>query len=216
MNVSKAKTWSVHNKLELVSVVLAFLVCLLSIIAMIGYWMGTDLLYRPVANGPATNPLTAMSALMGGLYILMDMSKYTDHPFKPLFLLVVFSAALLRIMDFLTGSHITEELSPFYYDVMSDMNYGKSNSMGLNTGLMFLVFSLALVSKGLKKYLLSQILSTIAFVIPTVAVLGYPFELDKLYGQMSLLTAVLGILLALSVLASTSGRDSVRPVHDPR
>jgi len=215
MNRSVAKTWSDYDNLKLISVILAFLICLVSILALIGYWIEAELLYRPIENGPATNPFTAIGFLLGGLYILIDMSKYTDHPLKPLLLLAVFSAALLKLIDYLTGSHVMVELSPFYYDVISDMNHGKSNSMGLNTSLMYFVISLALVSKGFKKYLLSQTLSTITLVIPSVAVLGYLFKLDNLYGQMSLLTAVLGILLALSAFASTSGHGSIRTIQGP-
>jgi hypothetical protein len=189
-----------------------------SLLALFGYWTGLGQLYRPISNGPATNPLTAVCFLMTGCYILTDMSKYRVHPLKPFFLVVVLSAVLLKIIDHLAGSNITEDLSPFYYEVMSDIHYGLSNTMGINTSLMFFVITLSLVSKALKKFILSQSLSIIAFIIPCIATLGYLLKLDRLYGQMSLLTAILGILMALSVYASLSGHGfsgSNRRAHKP-
>jgi hypothetical protein len=172
-------------------------------LTLIGYWINLEYLYRPLIGGPATNPLTALCFLMSGVYILMDTSKHTDHPLKPLFILAVFCAALFNIIDYLTGSHITEVAIPFYIQVESDMESGKSNIMALNTGIMFFTFALAIIAKRINKSLLTLLFSFIAFTIATVSVLGYLYELEDFYGQMSVLTAVLGLLLALSVLAPT-------------
>jgi hypothetical protein len=198
-----AKTRSVREKIEFTSFCLAFIVFLAGTFTLIGYWIDSEHLYRPLVDGPATNPLTAQCYLMSGIYVLMDASKYTDHPLKLLFMLAVFLAALFKIIDYLTGSNIAEVVIPFYFQVKSELESGKSNIMALNTGVMFFAFTLAIFAKQINKYLLTLLFSTIAFTIAAVSVLGYLYELEEFYGQMSLLTAVLGLLLALSVLAPT-------------
>jgi asparagine N-glycosylation enzyme membrane subunit Stt3 len=194
---------------------LTLLVIFIGIIALLGYEFETEQVYRPIKFGPATNPLTIVCFLMGGLYLILDNSKFKHHPLKLLPVMVVFFIALLRIIDYYTGSEIMEIVMPYYYQVIDEVDRGKNNAMGLNTGLMFVAFSLALVTKHFEKYrldkifsLVAKILSLIALSIPCVALLGYLIEMEKFYGQMSLTTAIMGVTLAVASFASTfRGRE---------
>ncbi len=48
---------------------------ILGMISIFGYLFGIEALYRPMENGPATNPLTAICMIFIGLSLLSTLNK---------------------------------------------------------------------------------------------------------------------------------------------
>jgi len=210
MNSSNRDEWNMISRLEKASVVMAIFASLFGFIALLGYALDLEYLYRPIKGGPATNPLTAVCLLMGGLYLYLERKEYFLYPLKQLAILTVFSISLFKIVDFVTQENLTELVTPFYTKVHSETGGGMINSMGMNTDVMFLVFSLALFANIFHRYKISQVLSAIALVIPSISLLGYLIEKEDFYVQMSLLTAVTGMILAMAALTAAPGHGYIR------
>ena len=179
-----------------------------------GYLAGIEALYRPIADGPATNPLTALCVLLLGLGLGLGGFAMGGWP-QRLFAVAAIGLTSSKLSDVLFGTAISPAFTPFPEMVMRDLALGKANAMGTNSILMLGLIALALGLGALRRPVAAQLLGFLALGIPLVSFTGYAYGFDRFYGQMSLLTATAGFVLALSALAMTAHRGALRAVLSP-
>lgn len=191
-------------------------VCMLfGLLALAGYFGHVEALYRPILNGPATHPLTALNILILGLCIRESNRTGNKIWLVRALLSVSMCIAFARLGE--TAFHIdmTSWITPFYHTVTLDRQGGKFNSMGLNTSIMLLSIAIALGFNSLKMPKLSQIIASVAIAIPAVSFTGYAYGLEHFHGQMSLLTASTGFGLAFATLLLTANRAGLKAILSP-
>ncbi len=171
-------------------------------------------LYRPIPGGPATHPLTATVVLLLGVALYLH-----KRPTASLFQIsALFLAALLtsaRLIEVFEGVSYANYFTPFLDIVAADHAAGLSNSMGINSALMLFLITLAVALRTSGFIIISQIFGFVALAVPMVSIVGYTYGLEGFYGQMSLLTASLGFILALAAICSTANEGAVQAVLSP-
>ncbi|WP_133011533.1 GGDEF domain-containing protein [Marinomonas flavescens] len=187
---------------------------LLGLLVLVGYAFNLEYLYRPIVNGPATNPLTATIVVLVALSI--EMSNRVISKKMPVLLgLVATVLCTLYIVEGASGIPFTTTLVPFQSIVDRDLLLGKSNSVGVNTAFMLLLLALSHLSYIFKFPLISQLLSFTALCFPLISITGYAYGLTAFYGSMSLLSTTLGVLLCIGTLAVTADKGGLRALLSP-
>ena len=209
------RDWALSKAALTVSRLLGLFCALFGAVVLAGgYLAEIELLYRPIVDGPATNPLTALCVLVLGLGLGTGGSLLGGWP-QRVFAAVAVLLTLSKLSDVLFGTAISPAFTPFPEMVMRDLALGKANAMGTNSTLMLGLIALAFGLGVLRRQVAAQILGFLALGIPLVSFTGYAYGFDRFYGQMSLLTATVGFLLALSTLAMTAHRGALKAVLSP-
>jgi len=180
-----------------------------------GYWGGVEGLYRPITNGSATNPLTAICMILIGLAIRSSNNKKYELWLQRLFAFLVMIIISTLFFDTIIEANISALITPFQNQVLLDLQMGKSNNMGDNSAAMFFFIALSLTLYGFQRFNTSQFFAFIAIAIPTISFTGYAYGLDQFYGQMSILTASTGFSLATAVLLMTAHIGGVKAILSP-
>lgn len=193
---------------------IGLLTMVLGLLPLVGYAIGAEALYRPIENGPATNPLTAL--IVSLIAFGFEFNTRRLHRFLPLLIsLLALFLCLIHCYCILSKAGISKNFTPFYSVVESDIASGKDNSMGLNTTTMLLLLTLSHLMYYFKHSMVSQFLAFTALCIPMVSITGYLYGISFLYGHMSLLSTVFGILLCISALTVTADKGGLRALLSP-
>lgn len=209
------KQWNLVATAMTVPRPIATVCAFFGLLALAGYLGHIESLYRPIANGPATHPLTAVNILLLGLCIRASSRTHYSNWLVRILLLLSICTTLARLTDALFHLELTRWMTPFYKTVILDHFTGKSNAMGINTSIMLFSIAIALGLKSWQMPRASQITASISIAIPTVSFTGYAYGLEHFHGQMSLLTASAGFGLAAATLALTSDRAGLKAVLSP-
>ncbi len=185
---------------------------LFGLAALLGYYLGLEFLHRPLPDGPATHPLTALCALLLGLAL---RPAHKSGLYEYLFLAASAVLSLLLLLEHHFGLSLTRPFTPFLSVVEQELAEGKENSMGANTAVMFLCTAIALAMNNMGMPKASQAAASVAVAVPCVSFVGYAYGLEGFYGQMSLITATLGFGLSLSVLFLTADHGGLRALLSP-
>lgn len=188
---------------------------LFSLIVLIGYLCNIEALYRPIAGGPATHPLTALSILFLGLGVNANCQNQRRSWLQRLLTMLALLSIVARLGEATSGTDLTSWITPFHSLVMLDIQAGKNNSMGVNSAIMLLLIALALGLYSVKAPKYSQFAASIAVAVPMVSFTGYTYGIEHFYGQMSLLTATTGFCLAAATLMLTADHAALRSILSP-
>ncbi len=177
--------------------------CLLTIL---GYVFDIESIYRPYPDGPATNPLTAISALL----ICSALIFFKKSLMKLVcFLVGICSLILLyRFLEINTDVQWVRNL--FVHSSLYDVLSNKRNVMGENTVICFTCLILALVSRIYRNPFLCQLFCFSSLLFPSIAITGYAFQVEDFHGEMSLSTICIAYIMGLSLLGSTANRAFLR------
>lgn len=173
-----------------------------SILVFVGYTFRLEFLYRPITDGAATHPLTAICFLLTGLRLAL--MRRISNPVAASLLALVIGVCLMRFFLAVRVYEWYALLTPFQHTVASDIAAGKPNNMGANTALMFAMIAISALFHLASRSHLSQITAFLSILVPTTSLLGYLYGLEEFYGEMSTMTVVAGLLLAVSTLFLTS------------
>ncbi len=208
------KPWILPDLVQSLAVPLAFGAAAIALYVLAGYALGHELMYRP-GGGAATHPLTASTLLLIASGIIALRIKPTGNRLS--FLILLAAAALLvgYVSDQVASTSFSPFITPFHDIVVEEVRLHKSNSMGWNSTLMLLLGVIAVLLRRCQKWNAAQIVAFIATAIPTTAITGYAYGLDDFYGEMSIYTALGGLLLCVAVLALTAQRGPVRAILSP-
>jgi diguanylate cyclase (GGDEF)-like protein len=179
-----------------------------------GYLTSIEALYRPIADGPATNPLTALCIIFIGFALLCTTVEKRIWILRLLAFLVI-AITLSKVADYSFNTTLSTMITPFQNQVLLDQSVGKSNSIGINSALMFLSLGFSLVFYSYRIFYLSQFAAFVTLAIPMISITGYAYGLDQFYGKMSMLTASTGIALSIATLAMTAHTGAVRAMLSP-
>lgn len=212
--LKKGDVWTLVKLALSIVKPLAIICCAFGVIALLGYFGDVERLYRPILGGPATNPLTALCFVVIGLSIIFSH----DNRFSKRKYMIMLAGLLLvciRLVDEVAGTSFADFVTPFHNMVHEELNMGKSNAMGINSAIMFFFISISLLFHVQRKLVPAQIIAFLGLAVPVVSYTGYAYGFQQFYGQMSLLTASIGIVLALSVLASTANVAGIKALLSP-
>lgn len=204
------KKWELIGLTQKLILPAGLLAIIFGLLTLAGYWLEIEVLYRPRSGGPATNPMTSMIILLLGCALILSTMR---KEFKALSLVntgILVTAGLAIILasapifDLLTGAEVHYLLTPFQTLVAQELTQGKSNSIGGNSALLFLLISFSILCFKLKFLMASQVISFFSLVLPFVSVTGYAYGFEEFYGQMSFYTASFGLMLGISTLFLTA------------
>lgn len=164
---------------------------------LLGYQLDTDVLYRPILDGSATHPLTALTSL------LIAAALLSERRFPMLQKGLVWGALVICLLN-LVAEDFLSQITPFQSVVSRELAASLKNSMGMNTTLMlgWAAISLLVIHQGL--HAIGQFLVFVTLANPSVSLLGYAYGLEGFYGEMSILTSFFGLSLVLSILLLTT------------
>ncbi|MDF1678590.1 MAG: GGDEF domain-containing protein [Legionellaceae bacterium] len=180
-----------------------------------GYFLGKTYLYRPIAHGAATHPLTASCIILLGLALYNYQKTNVSVWLQRLFSLLVLFIATASISDNLCNRHIADMITPFQDVVLQEISAEKHNSMGMNTAIFMWICALAITLYSIHHEKLSQFFAFLALAIPMVSYVGYSYDLEKFHGEMSLLTATATLPLVFAILALTANKGVLKALLSP-
>ncbi|RQW61870.1 GGDEF domain-containing protein [Vibrio viridaestus] len=178
---------------------LLFSACIVS-----GYIFSIPDLYRPFHDGPATNPLTALCLILLSLFSVLRQinSKLKYHLLPYLVIgLVIFKLIWHTDYSWLSEWLLTDE---------AKLHVAEHNAMGLNTSIMLLLLAVAKIFQQTNHSYYYQSTLLLSLVAPSLALTGYVYHSDSLYGSMSLSTMIGGYLLCVGAMASSANKAIFR------
>ncbi|MAY41859.1 MULTISPECIES: diguanylate cyclase [unclassified Neptuniibacter] len=200
---------------RLLSIQLALAACCISVLALIGYNYGVEYLYRPIPEGPATNPITAYLCLSLSLLLLISGQNNTSSVIRRFFIFTVFLVTIFGFIGYLFGVQLIPSTLFFDDIVHQELDRGLSNYLSFNTDIMLLLIACSQLFECIRRYLVSQLFAFFAIAIPCLSFIGYFYGIESFYSHMSLSTALLGFLLGWSSLSRTANQAGFRAVLGP-
>lgn len=193
---------------------LGFSCALFGLIILAGYAGQFERLYRPLSEGPATHSLTALSFVFIGFGLGFGSARL-NLAIRILISACVAAPPLFRLLDAVFGTVLAEAITPFSDVVRSEISQGKSNSFGINSAAMLFLISVSVTLIIARLQNLAQAAALVALALPVISVTGYSYGIMHFHGQMSLITALVGILLSVSALMSTARSGALRAMLSP-
>ncbi len=188
---------------------------LFGLLAVIGYMSAFEELYRPINNGSATHPLTALTISAIGVALYCNIKRQPHIALQRFFSIIAITFTVARILEVLLSSELTHYFVPFQEVVSEEVLAGKHNSMGINTAIMLCGLGISILLSSFKRSISSQFVASIAGSIPLVSFLGYAYGIDGFYGEMSMLTAVAGFALSLATIFLSANKGVMRALLSP-
>lgn len=174
---------------------------LMALMVFLGYLTDFDATYRFFKSGPATHPLTAICILFLTLSTLATCSSFSKTAM--VFVFPVLGISLLRCLDVVLETHLSDSITPFHSTVTAQNKSGLNNEMGFNTAITFTLIAMALFFRQCHRFRLSQFFGYWSLFLPFLSIQGYILSIENFYGQMAVLTTLCGCLLAANSLLLT-------------
>lgn len=188
---------------------------LFGLIAVLGYMSAFEELYRPIHNGSATHPLTALTISAIGMALYCNIKRPPHIALQRFFSIIAITFTVARILEVLLSSELTHYFVPFQRIVSEEVLAGKHNSMGMNTAIMLCGLGISILLSSYKQSISSQFVASIAGSIPLVSFLGYAYGIEGFYGEMSMLTAIAGFALSLATIFLSANKGVMRALLSP-
>jgi diguanylate cyclase (GGDEF)-like protein len=186
----------------------------LACLILLAHPVELEVLYRPLAGGPATHPLTAVALLLLALPLAFWRPRLCDR-LAPWFASAAIAVGVLRLVDLALGTSLLDVVTPFVDSLAAQEAAGKPVRIGLNTAVMTVLLGTSLLLRNRQKFLAGQVFAFLALGFPLVAATGYAYGLEKFHGQMALSTVALAILIGAGILATSAHRAVLRAVLSP-
>ncbi|MDG6098409.1 GGDEF domain-containing protein [Alteromonas sp. ZYF713] len=215
LNHSTNETWRLVKVASSTIRPFGVVALLFGIIALLGYLGAMEEFYRPLDNGSATHPLTALTISAIGFALYCNIKRPPHITLQRLFSVIAIAISLSRIIEVLINTEFTSFFVPFHELVTREVVAGKSNIMGINTAFMLGGLGVAILLSSFKFSILSQFIASISGSLPLISFLGYAYGIDGFYGDMSMLTAIAGFALSLATIFLTASKGVVRALLSP-
>jgi diguanylate cyclase (GGDEF)-like protein len=186
----------------------------LACLIMLAHPVELEVLYRPLAGGPATHPLTAIALLLLAMPLAFWRPRLRDR-LAAWFASAAIAVGVLRLVDLAFDAGLLDVLTPFRDSLAAQEAAGKPVRMGLNTALMTVLLGSALLLRNRQMFLAAQVTAFLGIGFPLVAATGYAYGLEKFHGQMALSTVALALLIGAGILATSAHRAVLRAVLSP-
>ncbi|CAM3679521.1 Diguanylate cyclase DosC [Vibrio aerogenes CECT 7868] len=160
----------------------------------------------------ATNPVAIVIALM----LCMSHLFYQVKFHQPIFLLsVVLLAGLISFFDFGFNFFFHDKVITLTGFLLSQMADGQFDAIGNNMILTCMFYIVAVMLRLRQKYYAFQFFTLTGLAIPFTASLGYFFDAQQLYFQMSVSTVIICFMVALSGLGMTANKGAIKLFMTP-
>lgn len=194
---------------------LSLLISVLAASALAGYILDIPSLYRPIEGGAATHPYTALTILLITLSIAWRSSTQSERRLHFIAALAAILVSADQLFARIVGTSLLTLFTPWENLIAQQSAEGAPIAIGLNTLIMLLFLATALLLEALDRPLGSQVLTFIAMFFPAMALTGYAYGLERFFGQMSILTTSIGLLLSLLVMSLRTDKGPVRALLSP-
>src|ERR1043166_4839951 len=187
---------------------------------LVGWLVGSHTLMRVLPGFVAMNPLTAVCFIAAGISLTCFWSAETQPSRFKSRLGQLLSGALslvgtLKLLDYFFGWNSGLDQILFREQLAAD-HTGIPNRMAPNTAFNFLLsgITLALLNSGRRRSRLAQNLNLVVAFHSLLALLGYVYSANYLYGvgsyiPMAVHTAALFLLLSLGLLSTQTDYGAV-------
>ncbi|ABM04016.1 hypothetical protein Ping_2275 [Psychromonas ingrahamii 37] len=105
---------------------------LFGVTAIAGYVSAIEELYRPITDGAATNPLTAICMILIGFAIRNRNNHKYERWLSRLLAFLVMIVISTLFVDTVSDSNISALITPFQHQVQLDLQMGKAMIWGAN------------------------------------------------------------------------------------
>lgn len=179
-----------------------------------GYVGGAEWLFRPLAGGPATHPLTAIGIALLGL------SAISWQPYRCGRIAIPAAAGAValgvaRLVEIVFGVDLLGAVTPFQDVLAAHAAAGKPIATGANTAAMVVLMGAAAILNCTRRSAVAQFLAFAAIGFPLVSITGYAYGVEKFYGRMALSTVVAALPVGLGILLAGAHRGIVRSILSP-
>ena len=189
------------------SLPLAIMSLILSFLTLTGYWFNIEAFFRPAELGPATHPITAVMILLLSMSII---GFRFNIKLLPWFCnAAAISIGLAAIVESIYRANFLDGATPASRLIDLSQSDNKEIIFGTNSAFMLTCLSAGLWAILLGKKSISQWFGIIALLFPSLATLGYAFQIQGLHGHMSLFTSTIGFLLSFSIISQTSSHGFI-------
>jgi PAS domain S-box-containing protein len=213
-------TTALQKTLERWSRYLIFLLIGLGLAVLLGWQFDLEILKRPLPYQASMNPTTAMLFILCGFAFLCLAGTASKKIRSGGYLLscLVFTAALLKLLDAFAGLHSDIDLFIFSEKLEKEGSGKFSNGMASVTAFAFLLASLGLPLvhvETAKKIMPAHFISLLIGLLGLLSVLGCIYQvqasyMSRAYIPMVIHTAAGFLLLALAILFADPGRGLMR------
>jgi len=152
LNNNKIKKWVFVELAQSLVRPFGAIAVLFGLVSLSGYLWNIEVFYRPVANGPATNPLTAMCIILIGVALYNNRQHILNINLQRVFSLLALLFTCIRLLDAVFQTDNAALIMPFHDYVLQELATGKNNSMGVNSALMLFCITLAVFIQDLMVY----------------------------------------------------------------
>ena len=213
--VAAERPWRLVDLIMSSSGVLSELACLVCVVVLAGYLIGHESLYRPIVGGPGTHPLTATFLFLGAFSILLIRLFRSGTRFAMWLAIGSLSLLFVEAIGTAFPDNLLDWMKPFSDRLAMHELEGHPIHTGANTVVMLTFIMAALVCFHYQFRAFAQLLGFMAAGLPSIALAGYAYGLSDFYGEMSLLTAIAGLMLSLAVMAITAEHGALRAILSP-
>ncbi|BDX05131.1 hypothetical protein [Planctobacterium marinum] len=172
-------------------------ISMLALILLIGVFIELPAFYRPLINGQATHPLTALLVIFASVQLFrISSNKATAlHSINccSFSIVMCFLVLLDNWFNLLFVEGLTDHIGAFEYE----KSLGLETRVGNNTAVMFTFLALSHLCFLTERRKLCLSFAIAALIVITISLLGYFVDHSNLYGGTSLMTASIGLQLCL-------------------
>lgn len=164
---------------------------------LLGTFVDIPDFYRPISSGEATHPLTALLFMLMSVVTIGFLRREATHSLIPKINFVSFLLALIALIDNWQEMYFFDGLNSYIGAFEYEKSIGLGIQIGANTSLMLLLLSTSYFFSYLKSKIIALCLGLLALTIVTWSLIGYLLNEPTFYGNMSLTTVSLGLLICL-------------------
>lgn len=203
----------IDAQLLFVSRAIAVCISFICIVIFVSYFIDIEWVYRPIVDGPATHPMTALLLLILALNcFLFSISR------RVCFGLLALSGFCLAFyfLGWVTNINHIDNLLSANQTFNNLLHDNSPMEMGRNTAYMLgVIFVAHVVILSSHFGVVAQILTLGSAFLPFVSIIGYLYRIDSFYGQMSPTTTILGIALSVATALQLSKQGVIYALLAP-
>lgn len=187
---------------------------LISLVTLLAYAFDFEPMYRPITDGPATHPLTAVMLGMIGIGLVFYQRNAKNH-ITLISMTIAMCIGGVRLFEIYSGYQLLDQFSPFHPQLETAAMSGHPIKMGWNTASAGILASIAMMLIIRKRFTSGQVVSVIAILFPFIGLTGFAYGIQKFYGQMSMTTVLIATPVVAGVMLQSAHRGLLRHILNP-
>jgi diguanylate cyclase (GGDEF)-like protein len=178
---------------------------LIGVVALVAYRLTLVDIIRPLPDGPAVAPVTALCVILLALCVVLTMQR------ARLFVNAVCAMVALVALAQLTAPHQTSR----WFQTLIPIPTGPEAVVSTSTALCLLLLAVSLLLRRFRNAVVSQVLSVLAYGAPALALVGFVLGVREPRAEMSLTTILMLIPLCVATALRTVYQGFLRALLGP-